>query len=162
MKYCPYCGAVLVDGAVSFCVECGKALPVSEKKEGIPEKSNQSKQQGKSKIQQGTQHEKKSRRTQKRKLLHGEKVKEREVEKTSERQIKPSEPSQTPKQQSESLAVTSSIPEDDYDGYYDDILPADEGRFSEEIDRRMIKKVVFVICMVLLIVGACVLMMYLL
>ena len=27
MKYCPYCGAVLVDGAASFCADCGKSLP---------------------------------------------------------------------------------------------------------------------------------------
>lgn len=162
MKYCPYCGTVLVDGVVSFCTECGKALPVSEKKQNIPEKSNQSEPRSKSKPQQEIQREKKSRRTQKRKPLHGEKVKEREVEKTSERQTKPLEPLQHPKQQSESPAIMSSISEDDYDGYYDDILPADEGRFSEGIDRGLVKKIVLIIGMVLLIVGACVMMMYLL
>lgn len=154
MKYCPYCGTVLVDGAVSFCAECGKALPVSEK-------LNQSQQQGELK-QQETQHEKKSRRTQKRKPLHGENVKEREVDEMSERQIKPLEPPKSPKQQSESPAVMSSISEDDYDGYYNDILPVDEGRFSEGIDRELVKKIVLIIAMVLLIVGACVMMMYLL
>ncbi len=158
MKYCPYCGTVLVDGAVSFCAECGKELPVSEKKQDIPKKSNQSEQQGKSKPQQ----EKKSRSAQKTKPLHGEKVKEREVDKTSERQMKPLEPLQRPKQQSESPAVMSSMPEDDYDGYYDDILPLDEGRFSEGIDRELVKKIVLIIGMVLLIVGVCVMMMYLL
>lgn len=30
MKYCPYCGASLLDGAVSFCSECGKQLPKSQ------------------------------------------------------------------------------------------------------------------------------------
>lgn len=162
MKYCPYCGAVLVDGAVSFCAECGKALPRSEEKKEIQEKSEESEQQKRTELHQVTRHEKKSRCTQKRKSLHGERVKEGEADKASERQIKPSEPSQTPKQQSESPTVTSSIPEDDYDGYYDDILPADEGRFSEGIDRGLVKKVVLIIGMVLLIVGACVMMMYLL
>lgn len=162
MKYCPYCGTVLVDGAVSFCAECGKALLVSEKKQDILEKSNQSEQQSKSKPQQEKQQEKKSRRTQKRKPLHGENVKEREVDETSERQIKPLEPPKTPKQQSEPPTVTSTMLEDDYDGYYDDILPADEGRFSEGIDRGLVKKIVLIIGMVLLIVGACVMMMYLL
>lgn len=151
-----------MDGAVSFCVECGKALPVSEKKQEIPEKLNQSEQQGKSKPQREKKQEKKSRRTQKRKPLHGENVKEREVDETSERQIKPLEPLQRPKQQSESPAVTSSMSEEDYDGYYDDILPVDEGRFSEGIDRELVKKIVLIIGMVLLIVGACVMMMYLL
>lgn len=35
MKYCPYCGAELIDGAVSFCSECGEKLsapPQTEKK----------------------------------------------------------------------------------------------------------------------------------
>lgn len=162
MKYCPYCGTVLVDGAVSFCAECGKALPVSRKKDEISEKSNLSEQQVESKKQQGTRYEKKSRRRQKGKMLHGETVKEREEDKTAEQQIKLLEPPKRPKQQSESLAVTGSIPEDDYDGYYDDILPADEGRFSEGIDRGLVKKIVLIIGMVLLIVGACVMMMYLL
>ena len=35
-RYCPYCGADIPDGAVSFCAECGKALPVKKEK---PEKS---------------------------------------------------------------------------------------------------------------------------
>ena len=26
MKYCPYCGADLIDGTVSFCSECGKSI----------------------------------------------------------------------------------------------------------------------------------------
>lgn len=33
MKYCPYCGAELPEGAVSFCGECGKSLPQAENKE---------------------------------------------------------------------------------------------------------------------------------
>lgn len=37
MKYCPYCGAAIPDGAVVFCVECGKELP---KRLDKPEKAN--------------------------------------------------------------------------------------------------------------------------
>lgn len=164
MKYCPYCGTVLIDGAVSFCAECGKKLPVSGKTEETLEKSNQSEQQEKSKPQQQLHHEKKSRRTQKGKMLHGETVKERKEDKADEEPIKPSEAPKRLKQQPEPPVETSAdfIPEDDYDGYYDDILPADEGRFSEGIDRGLINKVVLIIGMVLLIVGACVMMMYLL
>lgn len=33
MKYCPYCGASLVDSAVLFCTECGKQLPDPTEKE---------------------------------------------------------------------------------------------------------------------------------
>lgn len=160
MKYCPYCGTVLVDGAVSFCAECGKALPVSGKKQEIPKKSNQSEQQGESKPQQEIQQEKGSSRRQKREPL-SEKG-EKEVDMSGEKKIRQLDSLQRPKQQSESPAVTSSVSEDDYDGYYDDILPADEGCYSEGIDRGLVKKIVLIIGMVLLIVGACVMMMYLL
>ena len=37
MKYCPYCGADIIDGAVSFCVECGKQLP------SVPQKQKKEK-----------------------------------------------------------------------------------------------------------------------
>lgn len=30
MKYCPYCGTDFADGAASFCMECGKSLPIAE------------------------------------------------------------------------------------------------------------------------------------
>ena len=160
MKYCPYCGTILVDGAVSFCAECGKALPVSKKKEEIPGKSNQAEQRGKSKPQQDIQHEKKSRRRQKREPLSEKEVKE--VDMSGKKKVRQPEPLQRPKQQSESPAFTNSIPEDDYDGYYDDVLPVDEGRFNEGLDKELVKKILYIIVTVLLVVGACVMMMYLL
>lgn len=45
MKYCPYCGAELPEGAVSFCGECGKSLPQisTEKPEKAKEKPADSK-----------------------------------------------------------------------------------------------------------------------
>ncbi len=30
MKYCPYCGTSLPGSAISFCSECGKALPTGK------------------------------------------------------------------------------------------------------------------------------------
>lgn len=30
MKYCPFCGAELLPGALSFCPECGEALPAPQ------------------------------------------------------------------------------------------------------------------------------------
>lgn len=45
MKYCPYCGAELPEGAVSFCGECGKSLPqaATEKPEKVKEQPADSK-----------------------------------------------------------------------------------------------------------------------
>lgn len=36
MKYCPYCGAEFLNGSVSFCAECGKAVDNIKRKK--PEK----------------------------------------------------------------------------------------------------------------------------
>lgn len=36
MKYCPYCGADLIEGAVSFCAECGKQLPAGKVQKDKP------------------------------------------------------------------------------------------------------------------------------
>lgn len=30
MKFCPYCGADLIEDGVSFCAECGKELPAGK------------------------------------------------------------------------------------------------------------------------------------
>lgn len=69
-------------------------------------------------------------------------------------------------QKSDTLERVSQEPvqktDDGYDGYYDDILPADEGRFNEGIDKKLVKNVVILISVVLLIVIFCVMGMYLL
>lgn len=36
MKYCPYCGADLIEGVVSFCAECGKQLPAGKVQKDKP------------------------------------------------------------------------------------------------------------------------------
>lgn len=160
MKYCPYCGTVLVDGAVSFCSECGKALPVSRKIKENQEKKSPSGHRKEPEPLEGERHGKKSRRRQNGKPHTVEKVEEKEADIL---EIRQPEPLPRPGQQPEPSAVTKSKePEDDYDGYYDDILPADEGRFGDGIDRGLVKKIVLIIGAVFLIVGACVLMMYLL
>ena len=36
MKYCPYCGADLIEDGVSFCAECGKQLPAGKTQKENP------------------------------------------------------------------------------------------------------------------------------
>lgn len=85
MKYCPYCGADIIDGAVSFCVECGKELPTKKQKEN-----------------QET--------TPKRKPVAAKKKKSK-------------------KKKSVPISDTELRSEYDegYDGYYEDLLPIDDG-----------------------------------
>lgn len=43
MKYCPYCGAELIEDAVSFCAECGKQLPTSKTQKEKPKNTLETK-----------------------------------------------------------------------------------------------------------------------
>lgn len=49
MKYCPYCGADLPDGAASFCMECGKSLPIVDDGQKKTEKTARSSKNAKKK-----------------------------------------------------------------------------------------------------------------
>lgn len=124
MKFCPYCGADILDSTVSFCSECGKALP-GEQKEEKPAKPASGSDTGKPK-------KKKKKPPKKRKAK--------------------AKPDAEPKE----------VPDDGYDGYYDDICPVDEGRQREGMDKELVKKVVLIIAGVLLVVVACVAVMYML
>lgn len=130
MKYCPYCGAVLADGAASFCADCGKTLPVRKKEKSSKESAPHLK----------------------------EKL-----------ELSKKKPSKSPKRKKVSpeakIAPDPECPQlvnDGYDGYYDDIPPADGGKQKEGLDVGLIKKIVAVTGVMLLIVTLCVVAMYLL
>lgn len=55
---------------------------------------------------------------------------------------------------------TERTGESDYDGYYEDVLPIDEEREREGIDRELVKKLGCVVGAVLLIVVLCMFFMY--
>lgn len=164
MKYCPYCGTALVDGAVSFCMKCGKKLPIEDEESSVSQNNNNETVQKAAGSGIESQKEKTSgKRSQK--LSHKRnltKVKERPTKKKRrpsellEEEIQSVEPAKAPEQ------ILGTGLEDNYDGYYDDILPDDEGRFNESMDKNLIKKVIVIIVVVLLIVTLCVGIMYVL
>ena len=49
MKYCPYCGADLIEDAVSFCAECGKQLPAGKTQKEKPKEKPEIKKASKKK-----------------------------------------------------------------------------------------------------------------
>ena len=51
MKYCPYCGADLIEEAVSFCAECGKELPAGKTQKEKPKEKPKIKKATKKKKQ---------------------------------------------------------------------------------------------------------------
>ena len=54
MKYCPYCGAVLIEEAVSFCAECGKQLPAGKAQKEKPKDKPEIKKASKKKKKKPT------------------------------------------------------------------------------------------------------------
>ena len=109
MKYCPFCGAELLPGALSFCPECGEALPTYQTNVQEPAASTLEK------------HRKRNRKAQ-------------------------------------------PAPEVDpnYDGYYDDVEPIDADRGREGMDPRLMGKVALVCLGVALVIGGCVVALFLL
>lgn len=49
MKYCPYCGADLIEEAFSFCAECGKQLPAGKAQKEKPKEKPEIKKASKKK-----------------------------------------------------------------------------------------------------------------
>ena len=140
MRYCPYCGAELTDREAPFCSECGKSLageaPMTDTQETAAPKEDG-----------GGTHTKagKSKRKQR-------KLKNPEGGKKSDRIADSHQPGE------EEIQAADG----GYDGYYDDVLPMDEGSHGEGIDRDLVKKIIGLAAGALVIVVACVAIMYLL
>ncbi len=134
MKYCPYCGAELCLGAVSFCQECGKSLP--EKRGGAFENPTLSLISD-------------SARTP----LEPFVVRE-ELEAVSEkRKVEWTIPHQEQKKPDEKP----------YDGYYDDVVPEDDMIHEiPKANKSTILKIVGIVFGVIAIAGICIVALFLL
>lgn len=165
MKYCPYCGAVLLDSAVSFCSECGKALPGGEPAQSqtgaqtaasveteasvLPEEVPVSAAAAEDAMEDTTAAE----QPVPQKKSASQKKKRKKATKKARSKKKSGRQDQQPEDEK---------PEEGYDGYYNDILPVDEGRLKEGMDQQLVQKIIVLAVSALLVVGACVAMMYLL
>ena len=107
MKYCPYCGAEITNGAVSFCSECGGNLSVLPKQTKI-------------------------------KPVHRENRKKVKKSKAKHTPVKETQP---------------EVDDSDYDGYYDDIIPADtSSAVKQSLDKAVIKKIVLLVAGVVVVI----------
>ena len=135
MKFCPYCGADLLKEDAAFCAECGKKLSVAEE---APSPAHEADSQ------------------------HDAKPSKQKVSKKGSQKRRQPKPKKE-KVQKPSLPEIEGEPVDDgYDGYYDDILPPDLDREKEGPDKELIKKIITLTVAVILIIGLCVVMMYVL
>ena len=141
MKYCPFCGADLLGPEVSFCAECGKQLPAGGALQTEPDSPPDAKN-----------------RPRKPKKNAGSVRPKREPRKKARLDFNYS-PTERLKPQSGEDDTLESMPEDDYDGYYDDVEPIDSGDTRPGLDREMIKKIIFLVLGALLVIGLCVVLM---
>ncbi len=115
MKYCPYCGAEIINSTVSFCAECGESL--KDTSAPIPKKKKKAKRP--------------------KKVPRAEIIEEIQTE-------------------------SEEASQDDYDGYYDDIHPSDSSVIRQTVDKSLIKNIAILITGVLVVIGACVALLYIL
>ncbi len=136
MKFCPYCGASLLGGAVSFCAECGKPIPASSNTEKAEDPILQ---RGPGLPRLDEQWE--------------ETIADERQPKASKNQLaakkkKRPHPKRAPKKKSSTPPVSPDEEEgpreDGYDGYYDDVRPIDNGHEKESMDPELIKKIIWV------------------
>lgn len=122
MKYCPFCGAVLPDEKISFCLECGEKLADFN--------------------------------------LHTE------TEKPMKKPKKEKKKSKCKKKRESDTELFSEEPtesvSDNYDGYYDDVIPKDSVMLHQGLDKTMVKKLVILIGCVIIAIALCVVALVLL
>lgn len=135
MKFCPYCGADLLKENAAFCAECGKKLSMAEEAPSPLHETD-------------GQHDAKPSK---------QKVSKKDFQKRKKPKQEKKKAQEPPLPEIEGEPV-----EDGYDGYYDDILPPDLDREKEGPDKELIKKIVTLTVAVILIIGLCVVMMYVL
>ena len=53
-----------------------------------------------------------------------------------------------------------TVRDDGYDGYYDDVLPTDDGEYRQGLDRNTAKNILYLLMGVIVVVGICVVILY--
>ncbi len=147
MKYCPYCGATLLGGAVSFCAECGKPIPGVSQAQPVEQSLEEAAIPKQDSPESQTQAAKAPVKAKPKKQPR----KERSSKKEKRRKERPP------------VAETEPDPQDEgYDGYYNDVRPVDNGHERERMDPELIKRIALVGGGAVLIIGLAIVMMLLL
>lgn len=176
MKYCTHCGAALTADAVIFCPECGKTLK-TDTRTGIkqPTKPLQTTISSK-KRSPAPSHEKKTTPPKKKKSQKNRIKSTKKDPQASKNKKLPSIKSflSFPKlflkkfksdknKPLENKQVPDSNPADEnYDGYYDNVLPDDNGQTKESLEPEMVKRIILITAGTLLLIIFSIIIMYLL
>ena len=134
MKYCPNCGASLTGGAVPFCAECGKRLPVARSAQSMRRETAKPTTAPRSQARTNT---KKQNAT---KPAPSKPVPQKRIP-------KPDKCATCPYLAMYADSVRKLEPDlldDGYDGYYDDVTPIDDGRIPEQKDPELLKRIILI------------------
>ena len=138
MRTCPKCSAIIKHNRASRCPECGYLLPRERKTVGNHEIRNSREAAAPDKAAK--------------KPMSGRRSKEKE----------PRRPKVARK--SDRIRITPDMErsngDDSYDGYYDDVLPADDGEYRQGLDRKTAMNIVYLLIGVAVVVGICIAMLY--
>ena len=145
MKYCPFCGADLLSPEVSFCAECGNALPVGSSRQTETETALERPSRKDTRPRETRKKAAPARPRRKPRKNPGSSIEGAPTEKLSSRS-------------GEDAAPEGALP-DDYDGYYDDVAPLDTDVVRPGLDREMIKKIALLVSGALLTIALSVVLM---
>jgi len=148
MKYCPFCGAaLLVDSAASFCVECGNMVKAPHTA-GETTEADWPTEPRSSSLRSGDDPEGRLLRLLKADRPPGKKPKRKK-----------------PLKKRPHAAKQPPMPnpyDEGYDGYYDDIMPADNGHTRDRLDPELIKRAVLIAAGAFVLIILSVILMYVL
>ena len=172
MEYCKCCGAVLVDDALSyevsrkmcqrrilsdFCPECGEPVQKESELSG-------SKMETDAREMEDLKAEETPDAEGKKERAKGAKRKWKQFREGISSKIagrlKKTKPETAATDTLKDEDTPQDCADDGYDGYYDDILPADAGQPVEGPDKTLLKKVALILCGTLLAALICAVIMY--
>lgn len=169
MKFCAYCGTEMLSEEAAFCMGCGRKLPQGN------ERTKKKRSGVKGRKEEEADRKEKTGRTRRNNAItrpeRTEYADSRSEHYETDDVMEMYGKDQTTYDESMYHEETEHYAPptlkrrrlvDDYDGYYDDVVPYDKGRVREDNILEMVKKVFVIIIAALLIVAVCVVMMYVL
>jgi len=149
MKYCPFCGAVLlVDSAASFCIECGNMVKGPHTTDEIKSEAARPTVPRNSPSRSGNDPEGRILN-----LIKNSKPPSKKAKRKKSMKKRPY------------IAERPTMPnpyDEGYDGYYDDIMPADNGHTRDKLDPELIKRAAVIAAGAVILIIFSVILMYVL
>ena len=134
MRTSPRCSAPVRSARAAYCPECGYSLSKSKRTVGKHEIKKEPEPQDTRKAEK----------------------KRRNTRQTASRKSHCSQK----EGRADRIKISPDMERTVRDGYYDDVLPADDGEYRQGLDRKTAKNILYLLIGVIVIVGICVVILY--